>query len=162
MANILIIYYSLEGNTKFAAEELEILAAADTERLQVAKEPPKSGLLKFIKGGKSALKKELPQLADLEHKLDDYEKLVLMFPIWAGTYPPAIGSFIDRYHPGWKELYLVACSKGSSPQKAFDEVAAALPECRLMGTLHLIQPSENQKEASAKLKEFSVKIIEEQ
>ncbi len=154
----LIVYYSFEGNTKFAAEELEILTGADVERIEVENEPPKSGLMKFLKGGKSALSHELPEIKPLTKDPSDYEKLILMFPIWAGTYAPAIGSFIDRYHPSWRELYLVACSKGGSPQKAFDEIAAKLPECSLKNTLHLVEPGKNQKEASAKLKFFSEAI----
>ena len=156
----LIVYYSFEGNCKFAAEELEILTGADIERLEVSGEPPKSGLMKFLRGGKSALSHELPELKALEHKLDDYERLIIMFPIWAGTYPPAIGSFIDKYHPGWKELYLVASSKGGSPEKAFESIRKALPECRVIDCLHLVEPLRNQKESSSKLKEFSLKMTE--
>ena len=126
----LIVYYSLEGNVKFAAEELEVLSGADVERLQVESEPPKSGLMKFLKGGKSALGKELAVLKPLEKDPSDYDKLVLMFPIWAGTYPPAIASFLDKYRPSWRELYLVAASMGTKPDKAFDQIAKELPECR--------------------------------
>ena len=155
----LIVYYSFEGNVKFAAEELEVLSGADIQRLTVKNEPPKSGLMKFLKGGKSALSHELAELEPLEKDPSDYEKIILMFPIWAGTYPPAVAAFIDRYKPTWKELYLVAASMGGKPDKAFDAIAKALPECSLKGTLHLVSPLSNQKETSAKLKEFCTQIF---
>ena len=51
----LIVYYSFTGSSAYIAETLKSLLDADIERLIPDSEPPKSGPMKFMIGGKSAL-----------------------------------------------------------------------------------------------------------
>ena len=58
----LIVYYSLEGNTDFAAKEIAKVLGYETLRLEPVKKYPEKGPLKFLVGGKGACLAETPRL----------------------------------------------------------------------------------------------------
>ena len=55
MEKRLVVFYSFEGNTSFAAKTLAKLIGAEVERVIPLKQPPKNGFGKFFWGGKSVL-----------------------------------------------------------------------------------------------------------
>lgn len=154
MAKTLIVYYSLEGNTEYAVKLAAELTGADVQKLIPDKEPPKKGFKKFMWGGKSVVFKEKPGLAPLEYNPDDYDDLIIAFPVWASSYPPAIASFIDKYPLKGRALRVIACSAGGSADKAFAKLKAALPDCTVTGTLSLIDPLLNKQDADSKITAF--------
>jgi flavodoxin len=158
MKNTLMVYYSLEGNTACAADFLGQYPEIDTERLLVEKEPPKSGFGKFLLGGKSALMKQDPGLKPLTKDPLDYENIIIGFPVWAGTYPPAIGAFLKRYDLKQKNIYVVACSASGNADKAIDHTRRSTPECSHKGAVSLKDPLKDQETAFAKLRELAEEI----
>ena len=84
----LIVYYSLEGNTQWAAEQIAARLGADTLRLVPKAAYPDKGFKKFLFGGKSAVMKEAPELESYEVDITQYEQIVLATPVWAGTLTP--------------------------------------------------------------------------
>ncbi len=63
----------------------------------------------FIKGGyMSSTKKQIP----IEYETPESEgDIILVFPIWAGTFPPAVRTFIDEV--GREKIILIPTSLGS-------------------------------------------------
>ena len=57
----LMVYYSLEGNTKYVAEMIKEYTGADILPLIPAKEYPKGNVTKYIWGGKSAVFGDKPK-----------------------------------------------------------------------------------------------------
>ena len=51
----LIVYYTLEGNTHYAAKKIASLLDADVLRVKPVKTYPRKGFRKFLWGGKSAV-----------------------------------------------------------------------------------------------------------
>ncbi len=94
---ILVVYYSLEGNTEFVAKEIGRCTGADLLRLVPEKEIPVSGFGKYFFGGKAALTHSLTHLNPFDEKPEEYGTIVLAGPVWAGTYPPAIVTFLDEH-----------------------------------------------------------------
>ena len=81
----IVVYYSLEGNTAYAAEKIAAALGADTLRLQPKKAYPSSGFQKFFWGGKSAVMAEKPALEPYAFRAEDYDCVILGFPVWAGN-----------------------------------------------------------------------------
>ena len=158
MAQLLMLYYSLDGNTEFVAKEVAKDPRVTVERLRPAKEPPKSGFGKILVGGRSALFRENPHLAPVQANPADYQAILLGFPIWAGTYPPAIGAMLKACDLRGKELYLMICSASGKTEKAVAHLRAALPDSPIRGTLSLIQPLQRQSETAAQLQEYLASI----
>ena len=162
MGNTLMLYYSFEGNTAFAAEKLQEDLDMTAERLIAENEPPKKGPGKFLKGGLTARLRSDPALFPVYHDPNKFDNVILGFPVWAGTYPPAIAALIRKYPFEGKKLYIVACSSGGNPEGAVDEVAAALSGNDFRGSLSLVDPLKNRVDAIVKLAAFAEYIREDE
>ncbi len=154
----LIVYYSLTGSSAYAAETLRSLLDADIERLIPDKEPPKSGPMMFLVGGKSALSRENVGLAPLSHDVAEYEQVILIMPLWAGTYPPAIGEFLRRYNLSGKKVSAVISSAGGKVEKAFRHLAENMAGVELAETLSLTSPLKDTTKTKNELEKFAEKV----
>ena len=155
----LIVYYSLEGNTKWAAEQLAARLDADTLRLVPKEAYPDKGFKKFLFGGKSAVMKETPELEPYTVDLAPYERVILATPVWAGTLAPPLRSFIRAESLGGKQIALVASSMGGSPGKTFVNLMAMLGLSGDIPTLSLRDPKSHPSKANEEAMEAFCKRL---
>ena len=155
----LIVYFSLEGNTKWAVEQIAAKLPVDTLALVPKSAYPDKGFKKFLWGGKSALMKETPELESHIVDITQYERIIFATPIWAGTFAPPLRTFIQSEDLTGKEFAFVACSGGGSPDKAFAGLKALLNIAGDVPTLGLVDPkSRPNAENEAALKAFCEKL----
>ena len=150
----LIVYYSLEGNTHYAAKRIAERLGADMLRLEPIKAYPSKGFKKFFWGGKSAVMEETPELAPYRFNGADYDRIIFGFPVWAGSVAPPIRTFIQENDLRGMRVAAAACQSGSSAEKAFGKLKSALGMERLEAELILIDPknrpsAENEKKIEA-------------
>ena len=144
----LIVYYSLEGNTQWAAEKIAARIGADTLRLVPKAAYPDKGFKKFLFGGKSAVMKESPELEPYEVDITQYTQVVLATPVWAGTMAPPLRTFVQREDLSGKRLALVASSMGGSPGKTFSNLKSMLGVAEDIPTLCLKDPKSHPSQAN--------------
>ena len=144
----LIVYYSLEGNTRWAAERIAEKLDADTLRLVPKAAYPDKGFKKFLFGGKSAVMKETPELEAYEVDMAQYERVILATPVWAGTMAPPLRTFIQKEDLTGKQLALVASSMGGSPGRTFENIKALLGVTGDVPTLSLRDPKSHPSQAN--------------
>ena len=157
----LIVYYSLEGNTAYAAEKIASALGADTLRLEPVKAYPDSGFRKFFWGGKSAVMAETPELQPYDFNADAYDRIIFGFPVWAGNVTPPIRTFIKENRLTGKHIAAFACESGAGAEKAFGKLKAALGIDRLDAELILIDPkAKPSAENEQKLKAFCEGLAE--
>ena len=101
----LVIYYSLEGNTKLIAENIAKKIDADILELKTKKEYHKTGFKKYFWGGRSVLFHEKPELLSYNKNINDYENIFIGTPIWVGTYVPAYNTFLAENNISNKNIY---------------------------------------------------------
>ena len=94
---ILIVYYSLTGNTKMIAEAIAEGINAEILALKPKKELNPKGFMKFVWGGYAARMNKKPELETIEIDPLSYDLIILGGPVWAWTYCPPIGSFLSKY-----------------------------------------------------------------
>ena len=131
----LIVYYSLGGNTDFAAQRIAALTGADALRIEPVKAYPGSGFRKFLWGGKSAIMEETPALQPYSLRPRDYGRVVFGFPVWAGNMAPPIRSFVKENDLSGKRI-------GAGAEKALSKLKACLDIDRLEAELILIDPKD--------------------
>ena len=158
MAGILLVYYTFEGNTGFVADELRNRLNLAVEQLRVEREPPKKGLGKFLHGGKSALTGADPGLFPLQNDPAAFSGIILAYPVWAGTYPPAIAAFLRRYPLQNKTIHVIACSASGNGDKSIENIRTALPDCKLVSSLNLRNPLKQREIAIREIAAFSEKL----
>ncbi len=137
----LIVYYSMGGNTEYAAKKIAERTGADLLRLEPVKAYPASGIRKFLWGGKSAVMAEKPALQPYQFDADKYETVIFGFPVWASNIAPPIRTFISENTLKASRYAAFACQGGAGAEKAFSR----LKECLGHGldkTLVLIDPKD--------------------
>lgn len=137
----LIVYYSMSGNTEYAAGRMAERLGADLLRLEPVKEYPDSGFRKFFWGGKSAVMAEKPALKPYRFEADGYDTVIFGFPVWAGNIAPPIRTFISENEMKASKYTAFACQSGSGAEKAFGKLKACLGH-DLVETLVLIDPKD--------------------
>lgn len=153
----LIVYYSLEGNTEFAAKSVADALGADTLRLEPVKAYPSAGFRKFFWGGKSAVMAETPALRPYDFRPEGYDRIIFGFPVWAGNVTPPLRTFIRENLEALKgkRVAAFACQSGAGAEKAFGRLEACLGVDALEARLVLIDPKVRPNpENAAKLKAF--------
>lgn len=154
----LVIYYSLEGHTKLIAETISKELKCDLLELKPEKEIPKKGFSKFLWGGKSVIFNEKPKLINEMPDLNQYDTLIIGTPIWAGSYVPAINTFLSENKLNQKKLAFFACHAGGGAKKCFDKFQAVLKDNTILGTIDF-QDSSSESEKIEELKEWIGKIL---
>lgn len=142
----IVIYYSFEGNTKAAAKKAAEIIGSDLARIRTDGEPPKSGLKKFLVGGKQVIRGERPQIALPEINYDKYDVIILACPVWASSFPPAVGSYLDKLPFSGKKVYLIGCSASGHADKMFEKMEKGLYSNTVIGTLSLRDPLKHPEE----------------
>ena len=155
-----IVYFSLSGNTDFAAKQIAAKLNADLIRLEPEKEYPNSGIRKFFWGGKSAVMGETPALRGQLFQLADYDCVILGTPVWAGTFAPPLRTLIRANAGKWRDKRVAAfvCS-GGGPGKALEKLKAELDIQAFAAALSLIDPKARpNQENERKIAEFCAEI----
>ena len=144
----LVVFYSLEGNTRLAAKTIAEASGADIMELIPLSQPSSEGFSRFLRGGKSAVKKEIPELEPFGVNPDDYEMIFLGSPVWAWTFTPAVRAFLEKHDLSGKKVAIFMCH-GGGPGKAPDKLRSAVSGS-VIGELLLRDPLRTDSEAQLK------------
>ncbi len=159
-----IVYYSLEGNTKYTADKISELLKTSCEvdviRIEPEKSYPNKGFKKFFWGGKSAVMAETPTLQFYEFDAAQYDRIIFGTPVWASTFTPPIRTFINE-NPAVKKMQIAVftCFSGGGADKALKKLKEYLGINDFVAELILVDPKDKVKEADdALIAEFCEKL----
>ncbi len=159
--NICIVYYSMSGNTAYAAEKIADKLNADLLEIKPQKAYPDKGMRKFIWGGKSAVMGNTPKLLPYEFDADKYDTIIFGYPVWASNFTPPIRTFIKENMEkiAGKDFAVFACSMGGGAEKSIDKLKNYLMINEFKSTLSLIDPKDKPSEDNdKKIDDFISKI----
>ena len=124
-----VVYYSLEGSTRIAAQALSERLGADIYELK-EKKPRKRTPMMFMSGGFAAvfgLKSRLQET--YAERMGAYERICIGTPIWASRPVPAVNTFVKAFDPAGKQVLLVTVQADPNPQaseKGLEKLFAAI------------------------------------
>ena len=136
----LVVFYSLEGNTRLIAESIAKAINADVLELKTKKKYSDKGFKKYFWGGKSVIFKEKPELLYLDKDINQYDNIFIGTPIWVGTYAPPLNTFLK------KNIGLFACHGGGGATKFFNNIKKEIPNNKFIGEIDFMEPLKNNKE----------------
>lgn len=122
----LVVYYSYTGHTKGIAQTVAVREKAD---LLEIKEQTRPGVFSaYTKGCLRAMRRECVPIEPMKKSLSDYDKLVVMAPVWAGYPAPAINAVLGML-PAGKEIEVILVSGGgSSSEKAKQSIVRQIED----------------------------------
>ncbi|KAF5087925.1 flavodoxin family protein [Acetobacterium wieringae] len=151
-----VIYYSLEGNMDFIAQQIGKNAEVDLYRLKPQKEYPTGKISKYVVGGKSAKFGECPELINPAIDLSKYETVIIGTPIWADTLAPPLNTFFRDYDITGKKIVLIATHRGGGADKCFEKMKTHLASNQILGNFDFLEPKQQQdKNINEKLAQIS-------
>lgn len=145
----IVIFYSLDGNTRFIAERIAQAIGAELLELKLKRPFKAKGFFKYFFGGFSAVRKTTPELLPLEKHPEDYDFLVLGTPVWASRFAPALRTFLAQHPLKGKKIALFSCAGGGDPGSTFEEFHQILKDNEIVGELALKDPLRHDPERSA-------------
>ncbi|HKM35927.1 MAG TPA: flavodoxin [Lachnospiraceae bacterium] len=113
----LVVYYSLEGNTKEAAETIAKELSADLLRLVPVKDTTKERNFKFMIGGMKATFGMGTKLEAYDFNRNEYDQIILGTPVWASKPSLAVNQFLKETSNLDKITGVFTCSGGGDNDK---------------------------------------------
>jgi flavodoxin len=107
-----VLYYSLDGNCAFVAEQIKTLLNADLIRLYTQDEKQRSFIGKLFWGGGMVLLRKKPPLKPYTFDPSAYDFIILGAPVWAGFPAPPLQTFLSEKQIIGKKIALFVCHGG--------------------------------------------------
>ena len=145
----LLVYYSLEGNTKLIADAIAEEIDCDVIQLIPKNDVPKKGFMKYVWGGKQVVLNENPELEPFDKNFDSYDLIIIGSPVWAGSFAPAFNTLFSQVSLKNKKVVLFCCYAGTEG-KIFDSFKKKLQSNRMLGELGFKDPLKNNTEENIK------------
>ena len=131
MSKTLVAFFSASGVTRQVAQKLAAAAQADLYEIKPAVPYTQADLNWRDKSSRSSVEMQnlaiRPQLADTDAKIEQYDRILLGYPIWWYMAPTIINTFLESYDFSGKSIILFATSGGSGFGKSVEELS---PSCR--------------------------------
>lgn len=127
----LVAYFSASGSTKKAAEM--IAEVCDCELYEITPKKPytKEDLNWMDKNSRSSIemndKKFRPEIEDKQLQMENYDEIILGFPIWWYVAPTIVNTFLEKYDFSGKKVILFATSGGSGFGNTVRELQPSAP-----------------------------------
>jgi flavodoxin len=116
---VLIVYYSFEGNTRYAARLLAEKLDADTLELEPSKDYPRGKASKYVFGGAAASLSAAPELKPYVCEPEKYDLVILGSPVWAGRTAPPLNTFLKSHDLRQSRVAAFACSASGNAERLF-------------------------------------------
>lgn len=125
----LIVFYSYTGNTRRIARALASADSVDAVEIADTKRPGK--LKAFASGCFAAMRGKSWPIQPLTSDLTEYDRLILLSPIWAGNPPPAFNALLEQLPAGKSILIKLVSGSGKSKCKERLETVIKARGCDL-------------------------------
>ena len=101
MSKTLVAFFSASGVTRQVAQKLAAAAQADLYEIKPAVPYTQADLNWRDKSSRSSVEMQnlaiRPQLADTDAKIEQYDRILLGYPIWWYMAPTIINTFLESY-----------------------------------------------------------------
>lgn len=126
-SSVLIAYFSWGGNTRGIAQEIQNQTGADLFEITLV-EPYSSDYHPVLDEARRDQNEQArPELASHVENMEDYDTIILGFPVWWYTAPAIIRSFLEAYDFSGKVIVPFATSGGSGLGRTEETLQELVP-----------------------------------
>lgn len=122
---ILITYFSKTGNTEQAAKEIQAIVGGDLVKIEPAKPYPDDYSTTTDIGKKEKAANARPEVKTKVANMADYDVVFVGYPIWWGTAPMAVFTFMEQYDFTGKTVIPFCTSGGSGIDGSIADIQKA-------------------------------------
>ena len=126
MSKILVSYFSASGVTKVVASKIAHAVGGDLFEIEPVNKYTSEDLDWTNKQSRSSIEmgnpSSRPEVKNKVSNLNDYDTVLIGFPVWWDLAPTIINTFIEENNLENKKIYVFATSGGSSVNNSFDNL----------------------------------------
>lgn len=146
----LVIYYSLDWNTKHIWDSLAKELDWDVLELKTKKELiNKNSFMKYLWWWKMVYMKEEPELEPINIDFNKYDLIIIWTPVWAFNYTPPLATFFSNYKLENRNIAIYCCHWGW-PWKTLANMREKLTWNNIISENDFIEPLKRNKEENNK------------
>ena len=143
----LISYFSASGVTKDASKKIAEIINGDLFEIEPVEKYTNADLDWMDKSSRSTIemnnKSFRPPIKNKVNNLNDYDKVVIGFPVWWYTAPTIINTFIEENDLINKSIYVFCTSGGSGVDGSLNDLKKAYPNLNFISGKRLKNNSIN-------------------
>ena len=136
MGKRLVAFFSASGTTKRVAEMIASAVDADMYEIMPKQRYSKADLNWMDKKSRSSVemsdKKFRPEISDIDVSVEQYDEIILGFPIWWYVAPTIMNTFLEKYDFTGKKIVLFATSGGSGFGNTVSELKPSAPDAEIV------------------------------
>lgn len=130
----LVLYFSATGTTKSLAEKIAGISGADLCEI-VPETAYTSDDLNYNSDCRANAEQQdenaRPAIKELSVNIDDYDTIILGYPIWWGTLPKVIYTLSEKYDLSGKTIMPFCTSGGSGISQSVSDLKAVCPDSKV-------------------------------
>jgi flavodoxin len=120
-AKVLVVYYSRDGHTKLAADEIALQSGAVTESIVDTKK--RAGKIATMAAGNDAVFHKKTVISSVVHDPRDFDIIIVGTPAWFSNMTPAVRTYLTEHALSDKEVYFFATCHSIGADKATEQMA---------------------------------------
>ena len=144
----LVTYFSASGTTKRVAETIATTIGGDLFEIEPQELYTSEDLNWMNKKSRSSIemadKTSRPAIKNKVTNLNEYDRVVIGFPVWWYTAPTIINTFIEENNLSGKEIYVFVTSGGSSFGGSLKDLKNTYPELNFVSGIRFTKPREEE------------------
>ena len=155
---ILVVYYSLSGNTKDIAKRIKSQSGADLYSIEL-KSPLPTGLMAYYKIWKQYKDKQMPELKGQMPNFAEYDLIILGSPVWMYTVSTPMQSFLQQADFQNKPV-AVYSTQGSNPGTFFADIRKQAKHAKIINEIEFNNlPKQYDKALNNKINKWLSQIL---
>ena len=124
--------YIEKGNTEIVAETIGELTGGDLYRITTVEPYPDDYASMLTRAQEELDNNARPALAGELPNLDDYDIIMIGYPIWHAATPRPVLTFLESYDLSGKKLVPFNTHEGSGQSRTVQEIEAAAPNANML------------------------------
>ena len=129
MSKALVTYFSASGTTRKVAEKIKTAIEGDIFEIEPVEKYTLRDLNWLNPKSRSSIemkdKSSRPEVKNKVANLNEYDKVIIGFPVWWYTAPTIINTFIEENNLEGKRIYVFVTSGSSGCQGSFNDLKNA-------------------------------------
>ena len=134
---ILIAYYSRTGNTKSVADEIQKNVGGDLFEIKTTNTYPEEHKATTEQAKTDKNNNFRPELAAKVPNIDSYDVIFVGYPIWWGTMPMGVFSFLEQHNLAGKTVIPFCTHGGSGLGDSVSDIKKTSPQANVVQGLAL-------------------------
>lgn len=132
MGKVLVCYFSASGVTRRVAQKIAVAISGDLFEIEPVELYTDADLNWMDRHSRSTVemkdKSSRPQIKKKVPNIEDYDTIVIGFPVWWYTAPTIINTFIEENNLAGKNAFVFVTSGGSGSSGSFNDLKNKYPE----------------------------------